>query len=126
EVVPPEAVLAAGIWDLVANAAGRGAFGEWTTLYHTTIWAQHLAQSAYNDEDNYNPREGINERIWEEMYAGALTDLKDAKRLGEEAGDDNLVAVSEILTVYGFLFLTDLFGDVPYFQALDVENYPAP
>lgn len=126
EEVPVEAVLSSGIWDLVSNGPGRGAFGEWTTLYHTTLWAQHLAQSAYNDEDRYTPREGIPQNIWAEMYAGALTDLQRAQELGEAAGDQNLVAVTEVLMVYGFLFLSDLFGDIPYFQALNLEEFPMP
>ncbi|MDR0787779.1 MAG: SusD/RagB family nutrient-binding outer membrane lipoprotein [Gemmatimonadota bacterium] len=126
EKVPVESLLSGGIWTLVSNSAGRGVMGEWTTLYHTTIWSQHLAQSAYNDEDRYTPRAGLNESIWTEMYAGTLADLDDAQRLGKEADDANLVAVTDILEVYGFLFLTDLFGDVPYFDALDLEQNREP
>lgn len=126
EVVPVGAVLSSGIWDLVSNLPGRGVFGEWTTLYHTNLWAQHLAQSAYNDEDGYTPREGINENIWSEMYSGPLTDLENVKEIAQASGDANLEAVAEILQVYGFLFLTDLYGDIPYEQALDLENYSSP
>ena len=126
ETVPVQSILSSGLWDLVANAPGRGVFGEWTTMYHTYLWPQHLAQSAYNDEDNYVPREGINENIWAEMYAGALTDLQRTGEIAQEQGDDNLYAVSEIASVYGFLFLTDLFGDIPYEQALNLEEYPNP
>src|SRR5688572_29662075 len=126
ENVPVESVLLSGIWQLTSNSAGRGVFGEWTTLFHTNLWAQHVAQSAYNDEDHYNPRPGINDNIWEEMYAGALTDLKRTKEIALENGDQNLVAVADVLLVYGFLFLTDLYGDIPYTEALDLENHPAP
>jgi len=126
ETVPVESVLSSGIWDMVANAPGRGTHGEWTTMYHTALWPQHLAQSAYNEEDNYTPREGINENIWEEAYSGALQDLKRTGEIATEQGDDNLHAVSEIMQVYGFLFLTDLFGDIPYAQALNLEEYPNP
>lgn len=126
EVVPTSAVLSSGIWDLVSNNGSRGLFGVWTSLYHTTVWSQHLTQSAYNDESKYTPRAGINQNIWNEMYAGPLTDLKEAQKIGIDTGDDNLVAVTDILLVYGFLFLTDLFGDVPYFQALNLEEYSSP
>src|SRR5690606_39268064 len=61
EAVPVSTVLGSGIWDLVANNGGRGVHGEWTLLYHLTTWAQHTAQSAYNDEDNYRPRPQINQ-----------------------------------------------------------------
>ena len=126
ESVPVEALLSSGIWQLVSNNPGRGVFGEWTTLFHTNTWAQHTAQSAYNDEDNYAPRPGVNENIWAEMFAGALLDLKRVQEMAEESGDENLSAVADIMMVYGFLFLTDLFGDIPYFEALDLEQFPQP
>jgi hypothetical protein len=126
ETVPVETVLASGIWNLVANSAGRGVLGEWTTLYHTTVWSQHLAQPAYNGEDNYVPRPGINRAIWSEMYSGALMDFHDVGQTAEANDDQNLVAVAEILQVSGFLFLSDLFGDVPYFEAFDLEQFQNP
>jgi hypothetical protein len=124
--VSVESLLQSGIWQLAANSAGRGVFGEWTTLYHVSTWAQHTAQAAYNDEDRYTPRAGIPENIWDEMYAGALIDLKAVEEMAQVRGDQSLAAVAEILTVYGFLFLTDLYGDIPYEQALDLERFPAP
>jgi hypothetical protein len=126
ENVPLESILQSGIWQLAANSAGRGVFGEWTTMFHVSLWPQHLAQSTYNDEDRYTHREGIPDNIWDEMYAGALTDLKNVRDLAAEEGDQNLAAVAEILLVYGFLFLTDLYGDIPYTEALNLEEFPTP
>ena len=126
EVVPVQAVLSSAIWDLVASNGGYGVFGEWTTLYHLNTWAQHTAQSAYNDEDNYTPRSGIDENIWASMYAGVLTDLQNANEIAEANSDENLAAVTEILSVYAFLFLADTYGDIPYAEALNLEEYPQP
>ena len=126
EDVPVSSVLESGIWDVVANAGGRGVFGEWVTLYHTSLWSQQVAQSQYNDEDRYTPREGLNEDIWGEMYAGALQDLERVKAIATEEGDQNLFAIADVMQVYGFLFLTDMFGDVPYFEALNLEEFPNP
>lgn len=126
EDVPVAAILASGMWDVVSNAGGRGTHGEWVTLYHTELWAQHVAQSSYNDEDRYTPREGINEAVWEEMYAGALLDLQRVKSIATEEGNQNLFAVADVMSVYGFLFLTDMFGDIPYAQALNLEEFPNP
>src|SRR5690606_32901564 len=100
ETVPVQTILLSGIWPLASNEAGRGVFGEWTTLYHVSTWAQHTAESTYNDEDNYVPREGIPDNIWDEMYAGALTDLRNVREIAREQGDESLEAVAEILLVY--------------------------
>ena len=126
EEVPVTAVLGSGIWDLVSNSAGRGVLGEWTTLFHLNLWAQHIAQATYNEEDLYAPREGINELIWAEMFAGGLQDIRRAQDIAVDTGDENLEAVTDILLVYGFLFLTDTFGDIPYTEALNVEASAAP
>lgn len=122
EDVPVDVLLASGIWDAVDNSTGVGGFGAWTTLYHTELWAQHVAQAAYNDEDRYTPRAGIPTAIWENFYAGSLQDLLRVKQKADAAQDANLWAVAEIMSVYDFMMLTDLFGDVPYSQALDLEN----
>src|SRR5688500_8336815 len=122
EAVPVENVLASGILDLAANESGVGAFGEWTTLYHTELWSQHLAQAQYNDEDKYTPRAGVPTQIWDNGYSGALRDLLYVKQVGEETNDDDLWAVAEILSVYQFLMLTDLFGDIPYSEALALDR----
>lgn len=122
EDVPVEVLLASGIWDAVDSSTGVGGFGPWTTLYHTELWAQHVAQAAYNDEDRYTPRAGIPTAIWENFYAGTLQDLLRVKEMAEESQDDNLWAVAEIMSVYDFMMLTDLFGDVPYSEALRLEE----
>lgn len=121
EVVPVENVLLGGIWDVASNAGNRGVFGQWTMLYHAENWAQHLAQPVYNDEDLYEPRDGIPTNIWDEMYF-ALTDLLHVKTVAAEEGDDNLWAVAEVMSVYGFMLLTDYFGDIPYEDALSLDR----
>ena len=121
EVVPVENVLLSGIWDVAANAGNRGVFGQWTQLYHAENWAQHIAQPVYNDEDLYEPRDGVPTNIWDEMYY-ALTDLLYVKETAAESGDDNMWAAAEVMSVYGFMFLTDYFGDIPYTEALSLDE----
>lgn len=122
EDVPVEFLLASGIWDAVDSNTGVGTFGPWTTLYHTELWAQHVAQAGYNDEDRYTPRTGIPTTIWDNFYAGSLADLQRVKQIADEGGNNNLWAVAEIMSVYDFLILTDLFGDVPYSEALSLDE----
>jgi hypothetical protein len=120
ETVPVANVLLGGIWDVAANGGNRGYFGQWTQLYSAENWAQHIAQPVYNDEDKYTPRGGIPEAIWSEMYY-ALLDLSVAKDLSDGV-DDNIWAIAEIMSVYGFMTLTDYFGDIPYTEALRLDE----
>lgn len=126
EEVPVNNLLLGGIWDVAQNQGARGVFGQWTMLYHAENWAQHVAQPVYNDEDRYTPRAGIPGQMWDEMYF-ALTDLAEAKALAEEEGNDNIWAIAEIMTVYGFMMLTDYFDAIPYTEALQLGediSYP--
>jgi hypothetical protein len=125
ENVPVNNLLLGGIRDVIQNGGERGAFGKWMMLYHSGNWAQHVAQPVYNDEDQYTPRAGIPDLIWDEMYF-ALTDLAEVKRMSD-ATDDNIWAIAEIMTVYGFMILTDQFDAIPYTEALRLsEGISAP
>jgi hypothetical protein len=121
ESVPMNNVLLRGVWDIANNSGERGYFGRWVMLQHSENWVQHLAQPVYNNEDYYEPRAGIPENVWDEMFS-SMTDLKDVKRLAEAAGDDNAWAVAEVMTVVGFMMLTDYFGDIPYSEALKLDE----
>lgn len=124
ESVPVQNLLLGGIWDVSANSGNRGVFGTWTQLYHAENWVQHVAQTGQgDDEDRYTPRGGIPENIWTEMYA-ALQDLAAAKELVAGGVDDNAWAVAEIMSVYGFMILTDYYGDIPYTEALQLNADP--
>ncbi|HEU0013889.1 MAG TPA: SusD/RagB family nutrient-binding outer membrane lipoprotein, partial [Longimicrobium sp.] len=117
EQVPGEYLLANAIVDAVGSNP-HATHGVWYGMYMTDIWSQHLAQSQYNDEDRYTPRESQITGIWDEAYTGPLADLKLVKEVAEEEGDDNLFAVGEILSQWIFQHLTDAYGDIPYSEAL--------
>jgi hypothetical protein len=122
EEVPVEYLLAGGIWNTVVSSGSAGFHNYWTMMYHTSLWVQHVAQSYEFVQDRYTPRPGINTQIWDNAYAYAATDFEEVKRIADEDGNANLWAVAEIMQVYNFLTLTDLFGDIPYFEALSLEE----
>lgn len=120
EQVPVEFVLASGIWNSVVSPGSAGSHNSWTMLYHTSLWPQHVAQSQYNSEDRYTPRAGIPTQIWDNAYSSALNDLREVQRMA--ADRPNLWAIAEIMSVYNFLLLTDLFGNIPYSEALRLDD----
>ena len=119
ETVPVQNLLLGAIWDITGNSANRGAFGPFIQMYHGENWVQHLAQPIYNEEDKYTPRTGINENLWDETYF-ALNDLHVAKAQADDEGKDNIWAIAEIMSVWGFMILTDYFNDIPYREALSL------
>jgi len=95
------------------------------------LMAQYWTECTYIDEANYDlVNRGIPDNIFEQYYQGILKDFQEAALLIEatvptsavgEAEKANKLAIIELLNVYAFQNLVDIFGDVPYSEALDIE-----
>lgn len=122
-----------------ADALIANALKEMTDIMSSTnvnenvwrLWAQQWSQVTYVDESNYELVErDINGELWNTMYARAIRDLEEARKTLE--ADDiisaehkkNQLAMIEVLEVFAYHVLVDIFGDVPYEQALK-EDAPA-
>ncbi len=64
---------------------------------------------------------------WQNLYSGALEDLKVIIDLGTEENDLHYVGIAKILTAYTYSMMVDVWGDIPFSEALqgDVFLYPA-
>ena len=96
------------------------------------LWAQFWAQTTYADESNYV----LNERnqsgaTWNLLYADVIKDLQNAKTIIEEDGNLTAsekaaqLAMCEVLEIYSFHILVDIFGDIPYTEAFGDDVTPA-
>lgn len=96
------------------------------------LWSQQWAQTTYADESNYDLiTRNVNGNTWNILYAEVLRDLNDAKAfisedpLLSDAAKNNQLAMAEVLQVFTYHVLVDIFGDVPYSQALGDDVTPA-
>ena len=96
------------------------------------LWAQYWTETTYTDESNYDI---FNRRVPDNAFRTFYRDvLMDMKRSGELISADspvsasdiavqkNKLAIIDIMMVYTFDRLETMFGDIPYTQALDVDN----
>lgn len=98
------------------------------------LMSQYWTETTYIDEANYDlVTRNISTGIYTRMYLRVLTDLKEASRIigetkaiaAEEDAKQNKLQIIELLNVYIYSHLVDVFGAVPYKEALDIENvYP--
>ncbi|MFO7257086.1 MAG: SusD/RagB family nutrient-binding outer membrane lipoprotein [Bacteroidota bacterium] len=97
------------------------------------LWAQYWTETTYIDEANYDVvTRNIAEQIYRFMIREALRDFKEAKELiaveegpEAEATKQNRLMIIELLEAYTWHQLVDIFGMVPYTEALNIENvYP--
>jgi hypothetical protein len=96
------------------------------------LWAQQWAQTTYADESNYELIErNVNGAAWNTLYAEVIRDLREAKRFIEEdeflSEDFKVVqtAMAEVLEVFAYHVLVDIFGDIPYTEAFGDDVTPA-
>jgi hypothetical protein len=89
------------------------------------LWSQQWTQTTYTDESNYELTErNINGEVFDRLYARVLRDLSEARTALENdefvTGNDLKVqlAMITVLEVYSYQVLVDIFGDVPYSEAL--------
>lgn len=96
------------------------------------LWAQQWAQTTYADESNYELVErNVNGAAWNTLYAEVIRDLRDAKKFMQEdqflSSDAKAAqtAMAEVLEVFSYHILVDLFGDIPYNEAFGDDVTPA-
>ncbi|HEX6307821.1 MAG TPA: SusD/RagB family nutrient-binding outer membrane lipoprotein [Longimicrobiales bacterium] len=93
-------------------------FGATMMLSHTGIWAGHYAQIQYPDEEQGLLRPGTMDGFWDGYYAGPLKDIQTVVEKGQELSEPNHEGVGLIWRSWLFHQATDLWGDVPYTEAL--------
>ncbi len=106
-----------------------------STNVNWNIWklvAQYWTETTYTDEANYDIlNRNIPEQIFRAYYRNVLKPLDEATKLitedelvGEETESQkqNKLFIIDILEVYAYHNLVNVFGNVPYSEALDIEN----
>lgn len=62
--------------------------------------------------------------VWETAYRNILKDILEMNIIAEEIGGyDKHIAISKIIEAHILITLVDYFGDIPYSEALDIENF---
>jgi hypothetical protein len=100
-------------------------------LNNFILWSQHWTQTTYTDESNFNyNNRDVNGNTFDAMYATVLRDLNDASKFIEaddkmlEEHKRNQLALIEVMEVYTYHVLVDIFGDVPYSEAIGDDVTP--
>jgi hypothetical protein len=104
------------------TASATNGMGVGMTWNHAGLWAQHFAQIQYPDEDRFLVRDGTVQAFWDGWYAGPLRNLQTIIQKGEEENRPNDTAMGLILRAWNVGIISDLWGDVPFSQAVSGEG----
>ncbi|HNL38603.1 MAG TPA: SusD/RagB family nutrient-binding outer membrane lipoprotein [Saprospiraceae bacterium] len=119
EEVPLTNVLVSGISQGVRRIHGAS-----FDMTYAGLWAQHYAKIQYIDEDWYEYRPDALDAHWQGLYAGPLMDLTDI--LNRAPNPSNMRAAAMVMRAYYFSVITDMWGDVPYSEALNIDRVTTP
>lgn len=95
-----------------------------------SMWVQVMASTStgganyYSNADKYVASGSTNsyiQSVWSNGYSSASR-VYQMQKLAEEKGFTNLAAVGEIWKVLTLSFVSDVYGDIPYSEALQAED----
>ncbi|NLR82751.1 SusD/RagB family nutrient-binding outer membrane lipoprotein [Chitinophaga eiseniae] len=119
--VQPDYLLSNGIKANVDTYWGTDATMETSLLY-----VQYWAKIQYPDPDRYIPASTNIQNVWNNFYAQGIEDFTTLAQLGDSLHNPNYKAVGIIMRSWIFQVLTDLYGDIPYTQAANIQRYLTP
>ena len=112
---PPEALITGAekaASDVLYNNYVNGKIG--------MLYAQFWSQTQKESDSQFLLDEGCNNTLWG-IYSTALNNLAEINRLNQVNSSvvtQNEVAIANILSVWVYQVLTDVYGNVPYQDAL--------
>lgn len=109
-VVGVEKIFPAGVSNAVGFIQGSS-----MQLYFTELWAQHVAEYQYPDDDQYAIRPTTIDGYWATFYNGGLQDFEQILR--QSSGKPDQAGPALIMKSWEFQSGTDLWGDIPYTEA---------
>lgn len=125
--VPAEMLVTQAMFTLPNYYWSRGANFEFGMLF-----VQHFAQAEYTEEQRYIFQPTNFDGDWSSIYATSMADLKVARDMIDAdegipaAQKANQLAVLDIMMSWGFMIATDMFGDIPYSEALQPDEFVQP
>ncbi len=86
------------------------------------LWPQHWARIQYVESDQYNIPAEVIDQSWRDFYTESLADFNRIDLLAQSSGNENYQAIAIIMRSWVFQVLTDIYGDIPYSEALKGTN----
>jgi hypothetical protein len=112
----PVDVPAINIFTNAVQASISRQMGGWIQHTYLGEWCQQWCKVQYIDEDRYMPRD-----MSGEFNAPYTSELKNLTIVINKATKDKnltLAAAAKVMRAWVFLYLTDVWGDIPYSEAL--------
>ncbi len=132
DIKNPEAVPGVTLFSNAQKALADQIASTNVNLNVFKLWAQYWTETTYTDEANYDIiNRTIADNAWREWYRDVLMDFREARLvIGattyatelEELEAANQLVIIDIMEVFVYERMVTLWGNIPYTEALDIEN----
>jgi hypothetical protein len=120
--VSPQYILPYAIQTSIDNYWGNKTRNQRLNFDHAMSWIGYLTRNIYENEgDNYNVQPSVNITNWEVFYSDALINFHKVQTLASAESENpnpNFEAIGLGMKAWGFSLLTDVWGAIPYSQAV--------
>jgi hypothetical protein len=106
--------------------AGDLYWGSENNFNSSLLIVQHWAKIQYTEPDRYIFTNSSFTTLWNTGYSQVVTNLNSIINLPEAQTNSNYKNVAIILRSWMFQLLTDAYGDIPYKQAGNIDEYLTP
>jgi hypothetical protein len=106
----------------IARAAQNSSYSTFVGGDMGACWAQQFSKVQYNDEERYIPRQSVISSVWNNYYAVVISDADAMYTIAEAEGNNNAMGIALTLQAYGYAFLTDVYGDIPFSEAIKADE----
>lgn len=116
--------------DYLLTAATRATvdtyWGTANNMDASLLFVQHWAKIQYTDPDRYIYANSAFQELWTVGYSKSIVNLNQIIKLADAQANPNYKGVALVLRSWVFSLLTDAYGDIPYSQATQIDQYLTP
>jgi hypothetical protein len=100
-------------------------FGAWRSSMAMGDWTRSVTNGGtYYRMSIWDPTTSIVTTPYQWFFVGAGPDIVDMRTKALEAGQYHYAGVADIIYAYGFMLMTDLYGEMPFTDALGESALP--
>ncbi|MFB0497713.1 hypothetical protein ABID99_003950 [Mucilaginibacter sp. OAE612] len=90
------------------------------------LFVQYWSKIQYTDPDRYIYASSAFEELWSTGYSKSIVNLNQIIKIADAQGNTNYKGVALVLRSWAFSLLTEAYGNIPYRQATNIDQYLTP
>lgn len=117
----PNSQLLSSAQMAIAHSFGHSGAGQ-----PAAVWTHQVMQRSA--ADSYGTTGGDNTvgTPWTNLYSGALEDMEVIIKNGTQREEFRYVGIAKILKAYSYSMMVDIWGDIPFSEAVNGTEFPFP